>query len=195
MDCTFCGLIREGITGWVARGPVACAFTPLNPLAPGHTLVVPTLHYADIFETPPEVLSVVTALVQRVAAATRTALNASGVNIFSAHACTAREASDRLRPGPWHRTGTDVEGPNPCRGRAGGLRGRHPSRWASGSAERQGQAGAMSASSARISPIRGWSGWRWRSQAVSARRASSSTSLWRPRPCRATAVASSCAPA
>lgn len=57
---------------------------PLNPLAPGHTLVVPTLHHADIFETPPEVLSVVTALVQRVAAATRTALNASGVNILSA---------------------------------------------------------------------------------------------------------------
>lgn len=126
MDCTFCGLIREGITGWVARGPVACAFTPLNPLAPGHTLVVPTLHYADIFETPPEVLSVVTALVQRVAAATRTALNASGVNILSAHACTAREASDRLRPGPWHRTGTDVEGPNPCRGRAGGSAGGTP---------------------------------------------------------------------
>ncbi|MFI1949211.1 HIT family protein [Streptomyces virginiae] len=84
MDCIFCGLIREGTAGWVARGPVACAFTPLNPLAPGHTLVVPTLHYADIFETPPEVLYGVTALVQRVAAATRTALNASGVNILSA---------------------------------------------------------------------------------------------------------------
>ncbi|WP_285530347.1 HIT domain-containing protein, partial [Streptomyces lavendulae] len=40
--------------------------------------------YADVFETPPEVLAVTTALVQRVAEAARTALNASGVNILSA---------------------------------------------------------------------------------------------------------------
>ncbi|MFG2440541.1 HIT family protein [Streptomyces sp. NPDC048508] len=84
MDCIFCELIREGTANWVDRGPVACAFAPLNPLAPGHTLVVPTLHYADVFETPPEVLAVTTALVQRVAEAARTALNASGVNILSA---------------------------------------------------------------------------------------------------------------
>ncbi|MDX2396239.1 MULTISPECIES: HIT domain-containing protein [unclassified Streptomyces] len=84
MDCIFCGLIRDDTASWVARGPVACAFTPLNPLAPGHTLVVPTLHYADLFETPPAVLAATTALVQRVAEATRTALNASGVNILSA---------------------------------------------------------------------------------------------------------------
>lgn len=84
MDCIFCGLIREGTASWVARGPVACAFTPLNPLAPGHTLVVPTLHYADVFETPPEALAAVTALVQRVAGAARNALDASGVNMLSA---------------------------------------------------------------------------------------------------------------
>ncbi|MER5562496.1 hypothetical protein CG740_37340 [Streptomyces sp. CB01201] len=84
MDCTFGGLIREGTASWVHRGPVACAFAPLNPLAPGHTLVVPTSHYADVFETPPEVLAGTTALVQRVAEAARTALNASGVNILSA---------------------------------------------------------------------------------------------------------------
>ncbi|MFJ2593064.1 HIT family protein [Streptomyces erythrochromogenes] len=84
MDCIFCALIREDTAGWVARGPVACAFTPLNPLAPGHTLVVPTLHFADVFETPPEVLAAVTALVQHVAGAARSALNASGVNILSA---------------------------------------------------------------------------------------------------------------
>ncbi|MFE2523182.1 HIT family protein [Streptomyces sp. NPDC059382] len=85
MDCVFCTLIRENSAGWVARGPVACAFTPLNPLAPGHTLVVPTFHHADIVGTPPEVLATTMALVQRVAEATRTALDASGVNILSAN--------------------------------------------------------------------------------------------------------------
>ncbi|MFK0050252.1 HIT family protein [Streptomyces sp. NPDC090741] len=84
MDCTFCRLIGEETARWVARGSVACAFTPLDPLAPGHTLVVPTLHYADVFDTPPDVLAATMALVQRVAGAMRTALNASGVNILSA---------------------------------------------------------------------------------------------------------------
>ncbi|MFD8982475.1 HIT family protein [Streptomyces sp. NPDC059564] len=84
MDCVFCRLIREDTADWIARGPVTCAFTPLNPLAPGHTLVVPARHHVDVFDTPPEVLAATMALVQRVASAMRTALDASGVNILSA---------------------------------------------------------------------------------------------------------------
>lgn len=41
----------------------------LNPLAPGHTLVVPTTHFIDVFDTPPDVLTTSMMLVQRVAAA------------------------------------------------------------------------------------------------------------------------------
>ncbi|WP_030760894.1 HIT family protein [Streptomyces sp. NRRL F-2664] len=84
MDCVFCRLIREGTARWVARDAESCAFTPLNPLAPGHTLVVPTRHYEGMFDIPPDVLTASMALVQRVAAAMRTALGASGVNILSA---------------------------------------------------------------------------------------------------------------
>ncbi|MFD3983517.1 MULTISPECIES: HIT domain-containing protein [Streptomyces] len=84
MDCVFCELIREDTASWVARGPVACAFTPLDPLAPGHTLVVPTCHHSDVFVTPPAVLAEVMTLVQRVAEASRAVLNASGVNVLSA---------------------------------------------------------------------------------------------------------------
>ncbi|MEQ4607942.1 HIT domain-containing protein [Streptomyces cavourensis] len=63
---------------------MASAFAPLNPLAPGHTLVIPTAHWADIFDVPPEDLAHTTALVQQVAAAMRTALKAKGVNVLSA---------------------------------------------------------------------------------------------------------------
>ncbi|MFE5491962.1 HIT family protein [Streptomyces virginiae] len=84
MDCVFCRLIREGTAHWVARETEACAFAPLDPLAPGHTLVVPTRHHAGVFDTPPDVLAASMALVQRVAAAMRTALDATGVNILSA---------------------------------------------------------------------------------------------------------------
>lgn len=84
VDCVFCRLIREDTARWVAREGGACAFTPLNPLAPGHTLVVPTAHFMDVFDTPPDVLTASMKLAQRVAAAMRTALDASGVNILSA---------------------------------------------------------------------------------------------------------------
>ncbi|MEU9151768.1 HIT domain-containing protein [Streptomyces sp. NPDC048417] len=84
MSCLFCQLIREDSTQWVARGPSACAFTPLDPLAPGHTLVVPTAHYADVFDTPIEVLAETVELVQLLARAMRSGLNATGVNVLNA---------------------------------------------------------------------------------------------------------------
>ncbi|MFD5786383.1 HIT family protein [Streptomyces sp. NPDC127037] len=84
MDCTFCRLIQDDAARWVTRGPVVSAFAPLDPLAPGHTLVIPTSHWADIFDTPPEVLAQAMALVQRLAGKMRSELKAGGVNILSA---------------------------------------------------------------------------------------------------------------
>ncbi|MEV6543377.1 HIT domain-containing protein [Streptomyces sp. NPDC051665] len=84
MGCTFCRLIREDTGRWVARAPAACAFAPLNPLVPGHTLVVPTARYADLFDTSPDVPAETMALVKQVAVAMRTGLTASGVNILNA---------------------------------------------------------------------------------------------------------------
>ncbi|MFF4113649.1 HIT family protein [Streptomyces sp. NPDC001714] len=84
MSCPFCRLIREDSAQWVAREPSACAFTPLDPLAPGHTLVVPTAHHADVFDTPTEVLTETVDLVQRLARAMRVGLKATGVNVLNA---------------------------------------------------------------------------------------------------------------
>ncbi|MET8754911.1 HIT domain-containing protein [Streptomyces sp. NPDC004667] len=84
MDCAFCQLISQDTAHWVAREAECCAFAPLNPLAPGHTLVVPTRHCTGVFDTPPDVLTASMGLVQRVATAMRSALGASGVNILSA---------------------------------------------------------------------------------------------------------------
>ncbi|MDX2297477.1 MULTISPECIES: HIT family protein [Streptomyces] len=96
MPCVFCELIREDRAHWVARGPQACAFTPRDPLAPGHTLVVPTSHFADLFDTPSEVLAETTALVQRLAKAMRTGLNVTGVNILSANGPASEQSVHHL---------------------------------------------------------------------------------------------------
>ncbi|MFF8592325.1 HIT family protein [Streptomyces sp. NPDC015220] len=84
MECLFCRLVHEGTAHWVVRGSSVCAFAPLNPLAPGHTLVAPASHHTDVFDTPAEVLVETVKLAQRLAGAMRTALNASGVNILNA---------------------------------------------------------------------------------------------------------------
>ncbi|MFE2428978.1 HIT family protein [Streptomyces sp. NPDC059373] len=74
MDCVFRTLVHADSTRWVFRGPTACAFAPLNQIAPGHALVIPTSHFADIFETPPQLLAETMAMVREVAATMRRAL-------------------------------------------------------------------------------------------------------------------------
>ncbi|MEV5316022.1 HIT domain-containing protein [Streptomyces sp. NPDC052610] len=92
----FCRLIRDDAASWVARGSDACAFTPLDPLAPGHTLVVPALHFPDVFTTPPEALAATMTLVQRVAEAMRSALDATGVNILNASGSGSEQSVPHL---------------------------------------------------------------------------------------------------
>ncbi|MEW2293053.1 HIT domain-containing protein [Streptomyces sp. NPDC006743] len=96
MSCPFCRLIREDSAQWVARAPSACAFTPLNPLAPGHTLVIPTAHHADVFDTPAELLAETVALVQRLARAMRSALHATGVNVLNASGAGSEQSVPHL---------------------------------------------------------------------------------------------------
>ncbi|MEU4510036.1 HIT family protein [Nonomuraea wenchangensis] len=91
--------LRQTGRAWTASSAISSARTrhrgwstdprpgpspPLDPLAPGHILVIPTPHYADLFETPPEVLSETMSLMQDLANAMRAALGAGGVNILSA---------------------------------------------------------------------------------------------------------------
>lgn len=53
MVCVLCDLLCSGTARWSTRETYVAAFAPLRPLAPGpHALVIPTDHYADIFDTP-----------------------------------------------------------------------------------------------------------------------------------------------
>lgn len=77
---------------WTAREPSACAFAPLEPIAPGHALVVPTTHVADIFDAPPHVLADTMSLVRRVADGMRSALDAEGINVLHASGASAEQS-------------------------------------------------------------------------------------------------------
>jgi histidine triad (HIT) family protein len=86
-DCAFCSIISgEAPATWIEREERAVAFAPHadSALAPGHTLVVPVEHNADLFSADPESLSATIALTQRVARAMRAAIGATGVVILQA---------------------------------------------------------------------------------------------------------------
>jgi histidine triad (HIT) family protein len=69
-SCVFCAVIAgDEPAVWVEREEHAVAFAPLpdSALAPGHTLVVPVEHTADLLSAAPTALAATTALAQRVA--------------------------------------------------------------------------------------------------------------------------------
>jgi histidine triad (HIT) family protein len=82
-DCIFCK---------IARGEIPCArlyedehvlsFLDINPINPGHALVITKKHYPTIFEVPVEELKVCIETSQRVARAIHGAIGASGLNLL-----------------------------------------------------------------------------------------------------------------
>jgi len=59
-DCIFCAIVDGGIPGRiVAEHEGTVAFLDANPLAPGHTLVVPRDHYERLNDAPEDVAAAV----------------------------------------------------------------------------------------------------------------------------------------
>lgn len=114
-DCVFCAKIAANDVERLS--PFVVAFTPLNPVTPGHLLVVPVQHVADVAES-----AWVSALTMSVAA--RVAADAGDCNIITSRGEAAtqsvrhlhlhvvpRRAGDGLAL-PW--TGQEVVAPGPC---------------------------------------------------------------------------------
>jgi histidine triad (HIT) family protein len=85
-DCVFCR-IRDGQIPSVrihedARTP---AFMDINPLNPGHCLVVTKAHAPTLFDADPEDIMAAIAAAQRVARALRQALTPDGLNLLQAN--------------------------------------------------------------------------------------------------------------
>jgi len=67
------------------------AFLDTNPIAAGHTLVVPKEHYTDIFDMESDVLQKLILATKRVALRMRDLLVADGVNILNASGSAAEQ--------------------------------------------------------------------------------------------------------
>lgn len=82
MSCIFCTIINGQIPSYkVYEDENTLAFLDINPVKPGHTLVVPKKHLANIEETDEEILCQVMKIVKKVGASLKKNLGALGYNV------------------------------------------------------------------------------------------------------------------
>ncbi len=81
-DCLFCKIIRGEIpSAKVYEDEHSFAFLDINPVNPGHALLVPRKHFADLHETSDETLKELAPTIKKLATAVKKAVSADGVNI------------------------------------------------------------------------------------------------------------------
>lgn len=84
--CVFCKIIAgEEMVSLVHEDELALAFLDIQPLSPGHLLVVSREHYPTFFDLPPDVAAHCMELARRIAPGLRRATAAAAVNLFCAN--------------------------------------------------------------------------------------------------------------
>ena len=82
MDCLFCKIITGEIPGYkVYEDEYTLAFLDINPVNPGHTLVVPKKHVVNIEQADEEILCRVMKTVKKVGLSLKNNLGAPGYNL------------------------------------------------------------------------------------------------------------------
>lgn len=83
-NCLFCGIAAGTIPAQlVAEDERTVAFMDINPATPGHLLVIPRAHSADLREAAPEDLTAATLMAQELVARVIDRLGADGANLLS----------------------------------------------------------------------------------------------------------------
>jgi histidine triad (HIT) family protein len=83
-DCLFCGIVEGSIPSQqVDSDERTVSFMDINPATPGHALVIPRAHSADLLEISEEDLEATTVAAQRLAKRAKEVLNADGINLVN----------------------------------------------------------------------------------------------------------------
>lgn len=92
-DCIFCKIIRGEIPSFkIFEDGRTFAFMDVNPVQPGHALVVPKFHSPDIVETPADWVALTFTAAKRLAEAVSKTLDPYGMNIVQANGPGAKQS-------------------------------------------------------------------------------------------------------
>jgi histidine triad (HIT) family protein len=82
-SCIFCRIAQKRVpANLVYEDEKAMAFLEIRPLNEGHTLIIPRLHYENIFDIPQELIMHIQGVTKRVALAVKKATQADGISIM-----------------------------------------------------------------------------------------------------------------
>jgi histidine triad (HIT) family protein len=80
--CEFCKIVeKENDASIIFEDERTMAFLWTKAIAEGHTLVIPKVHYENIYGVPEDEIAHLFKIVKRVAVAVKKGLNADGINI------------------------------------------------------------------------------------------------------------------
>jgi histidine triad (HIT) family protein len=83
-DCIFCAIVDRAIPSTtVDEDELTYSFMDINPATPGHVLVIPKRHSADLLSVPTDDLAACALTAQRVARLISTNLGADGLNVLN----------------------------------------------------------------------------------------------------------------
>ncbi len=99
-SCIFCRIAHGEIPcAKVYEDESALAFLDLAPVCPGHALIIPKTHYANMLEFPSELAPGVFSALQKVSAAVMEATGAAGINIMQNNGLAAGQTIFHVH---WH---------------------------------------------------------------------------------------------
>ena len=82
-DCIFCKIVKGEIPSTrILETDEAYSFLDINPINPGHLLVIPKKHFNTIFEIPDSTLAELMSCVKKLSEAVYKAVSAEGINIL-----------------------------------------------------------------------------------------------------------------
>ena len=97
-NCDFCAIARgeDSSVEVVCEGESWIAFFPLDPATPGHTLVIPRTHVADLWDVDPPLGADLMAAVIRVGGAIDASLKPEGMNLITSAGKVAEQTVPHL---------------------------------------------------------------------------------------------------
>lgn len=90
-DCDFCAIAAGGSAEIVCQGDSWVAFFPLEPATPGHTLIIPRQHVADLWAIDQPTGEALMAAAVRVGRAIGRALSPEGMNLITSAGTAAEQ--------------------------------------------------------------------------------------------------------
>ena len=99
-NCVFCKIVGGQIpSARVLETDLAVAFLDINPLSPGHSLVVPKAHHVQLIDLPDDLAAHVGSILPRLCRAVREATAAQGLNVIVNNGSAAGQVVDHCH---WH---------------------------------------------------------------------------------------------